>query len=223
MQHLLINGQKVGVRQEIDIMGDSGVQKLVQLISGAWCLGLTLPPTYVKSMDQLDKFEGLPDSIKQQVEKWLHKTEEEAKNPKPAPKIEPNSLNPTPIEMMAKAMGSMSPETQAALLQVVTSHLDQVRESQTQGPEVNSIEGYGQDQDVPEFQDGQLKQEPGFYTEFKHPEGKADMDNPLDFDDPNVVRAYLKEKGSNELDQEAFLVEREGRDALEEEIGNLSR
>ena len=221
MQYLLINGQKIGVRQEIDIMGDSGVQKLVQLVSGAWCLGLTIPPTYVKSMNELEKFEGLPAALKKQVSDWLHKTEEEAKNPKPAPMVASDSRNPSPSEMMAKMMAPLSMEFQSQLLEVITKHLDQVRESQTQGPEINSIEGYGQDQDVPEFQDGQLKQEQGFYTEFKHPEGKADMDNPLDFDDPNVVRAYLKEKGSNELDQEAFLVEREGRDALEEEIGRL--
>ena len=219
MQYLLINGQKIGVRQEIDIMGDSGVQKLVQLVSGAWCLGLTIPPTYVKSMNELEKFEGLPDALKKQVSDWLHKTEEEAKNPKPAPMVASDSRNPSPSEMMAKMMAPLSMEFQSQLLEVITKHLDQVRESQTQGPEINSIEGYGQDQEIPEYQEGQLKQDPGYYTEWKNPEGTAE-DPPLDFDDPNVVKAYLKEKQSD-LDQEAFLVEREGRESLEEEIGRL--
>lgn len=219
MQYLLINGQKIGVRQEIDIMGDSGVQKLVQLVSGAWCLGLTIPPTYVKSMNELEKFEGLPAALKKQVSDWLHKTEEEAKNPKPAPMVASDSRNPSPSEMMAKMMAPLSMEFQSQLLEVITKHLDQVRESQTQGPEINSIEGYGQDQEIPEYQEGQLKQDPGYYTEWKNPEGTAE-DPPLDFDDPNVVKAYLKEKQSD-LDQEAFLVEREGRGDLEEEISRL--
>lgn len=210
MQYLQVNGQKIGILTEINLGADKG--RIVQLSSGAWAHGVSIPPQYIKSLDELEG-KDVPQAIKDRIADWLNKSAQAPQPTHSQPTIQPEWNPENPFDRLSKALGNLGPEAQWGLVNTVEEFVKKFADSHLQGPEVNSHEGYGQGMDVPVYQErhpvtGGLA--------YKHPDGPADIENALYLDDPEQAReakAYLKNLSRGDEEPED----------LEAEVANMKR
>lgn len=233
MQTITIDKQKFIINQELNVIAVDGIKKLVQLGSGAWCLGLTNPPSYVTSEEDIKDLD-IPKVIKERIlrdvanrnkrieedrERQAKKAEQMASMPSAQIDCQDESVN-----ALVSCIQAMTPEDRWGLFDVIKKHLSIVQDSITQGPEVNSSEGYGQGQDLPVYQD---KHPLTGTLHFRHPEVNRgvpldDEENMIDADNPMALRAYersLDSQESHEFDSEQY--QRKGNDepiSLEDEL-----
>lgn len=233
MQTIVIGQEKFLINQEIDVVGNEGVRKIVQLGSGAWCLGLTNPPSYINGPEDIQDFE-IPAPIRKRILDDVEKRkdrlkveaerrEQELQQKTSATLRGTGDMHDESLNALVTCLEAMTVEDRWGLLDVIKKHLSLVQDSITQGEEVNSAEGYGQGQDVPTYQEPHPQTGTRHYRNPDAPKG-IDMtleENMIDSEDPAKFKAYqesLDRKENKALDQESFIRQNDQPMSLEEEL-----